>query len=1457
MGAVQITLRSFAARRAGAALSMGAAVLLGVPASAATLDVCSTCGFTTVAAGLAAAASGDVVSVAAGTWDECDLLIPSGVTLSGAGAPETEIAGTACSTDVVLFLASGAAIEDLLVSPQGALDTGLFLEGSADLERLEVRGGLRGIDSALSGGGLVDLESVLIVGGADTELGANLGTAAASVDRLTVVSVAGPVDSFGLSADGVLDLSDSIVVGWGGGVAATGSCRVRGTFLIDNDVDLSGCDEDLLHPNPALDPLFVDASDVDGDFHLQSSAGSWNGSFHGNFGLDSPAVDAALPDTTVAFDEVDPQGCNLPNAGAYGGTAEASHRWQSGCPVTNATTGFGYATLAFAVATSSDGDVLELADGVIPVLDTVTITTDLTLQPAVDAEPWLRPASDWTSASLITLSNGADAPLILQGFTLGSADASVTAVRGSGASSVRLVDMVVAGSRAVSSTATDGSLLIDVQSSQLGSLEDPLSSDALRIDGVFDDNTDHPLVMTVEDSQIFASSRCLFQNPSDVDRDTRIVSVTGSLLRCATGYEDSPDFLTNNAAASYLDLDLHGNVVVADKAVYLGLQRFNQYLSISNNLVVSPSTTSIVLWLDMNPPYQSLSVVNNTVVGGSRGLYFGDEADPDTVQNNVVADTTLTAVQSLSTELDPAAFDYNLIWTTSSASNITLPPTNLINTCDPGFPSISGVFDPTFDPADYLPANVNCLTDAGNPSSSYWDGPGDRNDLGASGGPGGAAFLAALDTDADGYAGGDDCDDSDPNVHPGAVDPCGDGLDWDCSGGDAPDADGDGFEDAACSGDDCDDANVDIHPAATELACDLVDEDCDGILGVEDGDGDGSDCDPDCADLSDAACTEDCDDAAPTLFGGAPELCDGLDNDCDGVLPDDEQDLDFDFATECEGDCAPLDPSVGPTVFEQCNGLDDTCDGLLPLDESDMDGDGGLACGDDCDDSDPDVYFGAPELCDGKDNDCDATIDEEVLADVDGDGFTPCDGDCDDSVPEMFPGNPEVCDWQDNDCDGLIQPVETDGDGDGLPPCMNDCDDADPLVSGDATETCDGLDTDCDGSVPADEQDADADGYVPCLELLPPLQDSALPGDCDDGDAALHPGAPEGCDGLDTDCDGVLPSDEADVDVDGSTPCEGDCDDADSARYPAALELCDDVDHDCDGATDNGLIIDDDGDGAEAPGSCPPGDDCDDADPEVHPAAAEACDLLDTDCDGDLGPLERDRDADGWLECDDWVGADGSVSGGGDCQDLDDGIHPGADELCDGLDGDCDGDVPADETDVDGDAVRPCGGDCDDTRTEVRPGAAEACDGLDSDCDGTTPDDEADPDGDGWFDCNGDCVPDDPLVHPGVVLDVCDGRDDDCDGRVDEHDDADEDGHSTCSSPPDCQEGEARVFPGAAEACDDLDNDCDGDIDEDLPGCLPTDLSAPGLHISCSQGGRGSLGWLLLLPLLGLRRRSS
>jgi len=83
---------------------------------------------------------------------------------------------------------------------------------------------------------------------------------------------------------------------------------------------------------------------------------------------------------------------------------------------------------------------------------------------------------------------------------------------------------------------------------------------------------------------------------------------------------------------------------------------------------------------------------------------------------------------------------------------------------------------------------------------------------------------------------------------------------------------------------------------------------------------------------------EDCDDLNPDTYPGAPEVCDGLDNDCDGALSDVEVDADGDGWMPCDADCDDADPAVFLHAHENCeDGRDNDCDELVDLDDPDCD----------------------------------------------------------------------------------------------------------------------------------------------------------------------------------------------------------------------------------------------------------------------------------------------------------------------------------------------------------------------------------------------------------------------------------------------------------------------------------------------------------------------------------------
>ncbi|MFZ5476742.1 MAG: MopE-related protein [Myxococcota bacterium] len=289
----------------------------------------------------------------------------------------------------------------------------------------------------------------------------------------------------------------------------------------------------------------------------------------------------------------------------------------------------------------------------------------------------------------------------------------------------------------------------------------------------------------------------------------------------------------------------------------------------------------------------------------------------------------------------------------------------------------------------------------------------------------------------------------------------------------------------------------------------------------------------------------------------------------------------------------------------------------------------------------------------------------------------------DDTVPTDT-GDPcaPVTWFADGDGDGFggAATVEACDAPEGYVATSGDCDDADPAVSPDLPEVCDAadVDEDCSGAADDDDEgltdaitwyrDYDADGYatgngVTITQCDPPAGYASALGDCDDEDESIHPGAQEVCDPADTDED-----------------CDGAADDADESVDPSTrVDLYGDADGDGFGGGSPA------GAGCDATGeSSTEGSDCDDADASVHPAATETCDGRDDDCDGlvDDGddsldaPWYGDGDGDGYgdAEVDACEAPAGYVAAGGDCDDADAGVNPGAAEVClDVVDQDCDG----------------------------------------------------------------------------------------------------------------------------------------------------------------------------------------
>jgi hypothetical protein len=661
----------------------------------------------------------------------------------------------------------------------------------------------------------------------------------------------------------------------------------------------------------------------------------------------------------------------------------------------------------------------------------------------------------------------------------------------------------------------------------------------------------------------------------------------------------------------------------------------------------------------------------------------------------------------------------------------------------------------------------------------------------------------------------------------------------------------------------------------------------------------------------------------------AAETCDGKDNNCNGQVDENIANLPNACPPQ-QGACSAVTQCIAGTPKcvaqngpkpEVCNGLDDDCNGLV----DDKLTDSGLPCtpsGNDPTQGECKAgvsvctngvlscsgYKGpAPELCDGKDNDCDGQVDEspvDLLAKCAPQGVQVCTSGAELCVngAKVCSGfslpAPELCNGIDDDCNGKIDDEVVD-DGAlcgsnvgacqaGLITCVNGA-----LIcvggSGPKAEVCDGLDNDCDGQI---DENPPSDKLPEVGEPCSAFEGCSGVKVCQNGTILCvgSGGSPEVCDGKDNDCNGVIDDNLTDIGAlcgnnlglckpgtlacvpqipgdpkSNQLVCEG--------ELGPSPEICDGLDNDCDGFVDEnpnqlpGVGVDCGGSGCGAgKTSCKNGQIlCLTAGGTGKP---EICNGLDDDCNGliddnvidvgapcgsSLGECEP-----GVLQCKPTIKGD-PTSNQKVCEG---GVGPG-DEVCDGKDNNCNGQV---DEDPDGDGplslpgvgaicVQP--GACGSGLTLCKNGAllcqptgqtsAEVCNGIDDDCNGIVDDNLTDinlPCGTNVGECSQgktQCV-DGALTCEGGVGpgdEVCDGKDNNCNGVTDE----DPDGNGPLSlpgtgepcAPPglalplqgECKPGKTVCLGGAfqclgalgpaEEICDGKDNDCDGEVDAPDP----------------------------------------
>ncbi|HEV8699662.1 MAG TPA: MopE-related protein [Candidatus Polarisedimenticolia bacterium] len=435
----------------------------------------------------------------------------------------------------------------------------------------------------------------------------------------------------------------------------------------------------------------------------------------------------------------------------------------------------------------------------------------------------------------------------------------------------------------------------------------------------------------------------------------------------------------------------------------------------------------------------------------------------------------------------------------------------------------------------------------------------------------------------------------------------------------------------------------------------------------------------------------------------------------------------------------------------------------------------------------------APELCNRRDDDCDGVVDDNL-------GTTTCGtGTCSRTVDNCVDGFPQTCT---------------------------------PGAPG--TETCNGLDDDCDGTT--DEGfDVDGDGFTTCA------------GDCNDGVASIHPGAPEVCNGLDDNCNQVIDEGGPDSDGDGIPDCLDPDDDND--RVPDGTDCAPLVNSVSAVPGEVGQTV------RAVPG--PPQGSytwTPIVQANVHNVYRSVWDRRSGNWNDTLGCLYSEAIGNRFSETANPPAGSAFyyvITGVNRCGEGPAGfsstgqprlipiqcVHLGLDTDGDTIQ-DWDDDCPLVSNASQADADLDGRGDaCDNCAATANAGQVDAdTNGIGDVC--------QDLDHDGYL-ATVDCNDNDPMVHPDAT-ETCNARDDNCDGATDENLGTTTCGVGVCTrTVNNCVGGVSQTCtPGTptAEVCNNLDDDCDGSVDEGTTTCgvgactRTVNRCAGGVPQTCTPG---------------------